>query len=721
MKKSLLPLFLLLTAASAQEPTRVAVLAFDTDAAATPYRLGLATGLQRALNVIDNLYAPPVGDTLVVAQGTPEAELDTAVFAEAFGAQALVSGLVTTTEGGGAQVSVFLAETGQEPRQVPVEGTLADTQGLVSAVLETVIQELELPLTPEDRAELEAVIAQTPTLSELGAVGEAALGLGGTDSPELAAAAEAGSAWALAERAEVLGAAGNDDEALALAEQAVQTLPEDAETLVARGVVQAAAGDVPAAQAAFTAALAVNPAHAVALAGRARLSGDAAAATRDLEAALAAYPRYAAAYLELSTLQRGAGNDATALQTLRTGATRVPESAGLASAFIAEAVRAGNTAEAVTFLETALNAPDPAPSLYALAASLPAEQGERALTILREGRAAYPEDAALALAESEMLRKTGDFAGAETVLRDAQAFAPNNPELANQLALAQAQQGKTDEAAATLSAAAEQNPELGDLLSRNLAEVYFQAGDNEAALETLRPLLADNPDDSGLYTFYGAALGRSGDYEGALQALEQALELNPDNLEAEQTRAFVSQTQLLVEAVTEPPTGEAGTALREGLTALETGALDAAQTAFDRAAELAPGGLPSFYQGFIRQRRGDLRGAVEAYTASLDSFPEPSPGQATVLNNAGFAYFRLGRYDRAVELLEQAVAADPESSEAQLNLGLIYYDLGRFEDALAPLEAALAGNPGLAQTTVNTGAEEPVTFTALLEEVRGAE
>ena len=88
---------------------------------------------------------------------------------------------------------------------------------------------------------------------------------------------------------------------------------------------------------------------------------------------------------------------------------------------------------------------------------------------------------------------------------------------------------------------------------------------------------------------------------------------------------------------------------------------------------------------------------------------------------AGFAYFRLGRYDRAVELLEQAVAADPESSEAQLNLGLIYYDLGRFEDALAPLEAALAGNPGLAQTTVNTGAEEPVTFTALLEEVRGAQ
>lgn len=697
------------------------MLAFDTDAAAAPYRLGLATGLQRALNVIDNLYAPPVGDTLVVAQGTPEADLDTAVFAEAFGAQALVSGLVTTTEGGGAQVSVFLAETGEEPRQVPVEGTLSDTEGLLGAVLDTVVRELELPVSVEDQAQLEAVVAQTPALEDLGAVGEAALGLGGTDSPELAAAAEAGSAWALAERAEVLGAAGNDAEALELAEGAVQALPEDAETLIAQGVVQAAAGDADAAQAAFAAALAVNPAHAVALAGRARLSGDAAAAQRDLRAALASYPRYAAAYLELATLQREAGNEASALQTLRDGATRVPESAGLASAFVTEAVRAGNTTEAVNFLERALAAPDPAPSLYALAASLPAEQGERALAILREGRARYPEDAALALAESEMLGKTGDYAGAETVLREAQGFAPENPELANQLALAQAEQGKTDEAAATLEAAAARNPELAELLGRNLAEVYFQAGENEAALQTLRPLLETAPGDSGLYTLYGAALGRSGDYDGAVAALDEALRINPDNREAEQTRAFVVQTQTLAEAVAEPPTGEAAAALRDGLTALETGALGTAQTAFDRAAGLAPGGLPSFYQGYTRQRRGDLRGAVEAYTTALEGFPEAGPGRATVLNNAGFTYFRLGRIDRAVALLTEAVAADPQNSGAQLNLGLIYYDLGRFGDALGPLTAALAGNPGLAETTVDTGAGEPVTFTALLEEVRGGQ
>ncbi len=90
MKRVLIALaFALLGAAAAQEPVRLAVLAFDTDDAASPYRFGLATGLQRSLNVIDNLYVPPVGDTLVVAQNTEASELDTTVFAEAFGAQAL--------------------------------------------------------------------------------------------------------------------------------------------------------------------------------------------------------------------------------------------------------------------------------------------------------------------------------------------------------------------------------------------------------------------------------------------------------------------------------------------------------------------------------------------------------------------------------------------------------------------------------------------------------
>ncbi|CAA9588633.1 MAG: hypothetical protein AVDCRST_MAG86-4166 [uncultured Truepera sp.] len=717
MKRVLIALFALLSAAAAQEPVRLAVLAFDTDDAAAPYRFGLATGLQRSLNVIDNLYAPPIGDTLVVAQSTETAALDTTVFAEAFGAQALVSGLVTTA-GDAVTVEVFFAEPGGETRRVPVEGQLSDPAGLLGSVVETVVSELGLSVSAEDQAQLDAVVAQTPPLGDLAVVSEAALGLSAADSPALARAAEGGGSWALSERAEALGAAGEDEEALALSLAAIQAAPEDVEALVNRGVVLAASGDVETARTGFAAALALNPAHAVALAGQARLSEDPAAAQRDLEAALAAYPRYAAAYLELASLEREAGSPQTALQTLRTGVDRVPESAALKAAFITEAVGGGNTTEAVSFLEEALTAPDPAASLYALTAALPAEESERALTLLREGRARYPRDAALALAEAEILGKTDQYAAAEDVLREAQAFAPDNLELTNQLALAQAEQGKTDAAAATLRAAAEQNPDLGSVLERVLAQIYLQAGENEAATETLAPLLEDAPEDAELHTLYGVALGRVGEFDRALSALDEALRLNPDDRQAARARRFVAQNQQLAGATRVDLPPEAQTALQEGITALEADDFKTAQTRFDRAAEISPGGLPSFYQGYARQLQGDLRGAVSAYDTALAGFPEANSGQATVLNNAGFAYFRLGRLDKAVDYLTRAVAADPSNSEAQLNLGLIYYDLGRLQEALGPLEAALAQNPSLAETTVNTGAAEPVPFTELLSEVR---
>ena len=718
MKRTLLLLCLaLLGVAAAQAPVRLAVLAFDTDAAATPYRFGLATGLQRSLNVIDNLYVPPVGDTLRVAQNTDPAKLDTTVFAEAFGARALISGVVSTA-GDAARVDIFIAEPGQEARRVAVDGTLQNPTDLLGKVVARVVQELGLTVSPEDQTQLDAVVAQTPTLNDLGVVGEAALGLAVSDSPKLAQAAAGGTSWALSERAEALGAAGQDAEALTLSQKAVQTEPADIEALVNRGVVLAAAGDLPAAREAFAGALKLNPAHAVALAGQAQLSTDPQAAQKDLEAALASYPRYGAAYLELATLERQAGKPQTALQTLRNGVNRVPDSPSLASAFITEAVRGGNTAEALSFLEQSLQKPNPEPGLFALAASLPAEQSQRALTILRRGRQAYPKDVGLALAEAEMLGKTGAYAGAEGVLRSAQSFAPDNPELANQLALTQAEQGKIDEAAATLQTAARQNPDLRGILERNLAQIYIQADQNEAAVKTLEPLLAAAPRDASLYLLYGGALGRTGAYDQALNALDEALKLDPQNRQAAQTREFVAQVQKLTAGADTTLGTEANSALQTGLTALERGNGAAAQSAFDKAAKLSPSGLPSFYQGYTRQLSGDLRGAVKAYETALADFSAPGPGQATVLNNLGFAYFRLGRLDKAVAFLTRAVAADPENSGAQLNLGLIYYDLGRFSDARAPLEAALKGNPKLAQTTVETGATKPVPFTTLLEEVR---
>jgi len=703
--------------ALAQEVQRVAVLTFDATEAAAPYRLSLATGLQRSLNVLDGVYAPPVGDTLLVAQSYNEREaLNTEVFAEAYDAGALVSGLVGVS---GETVSVDLIFAGpgyEETKRVPVEGPREDPAELLQTVVDAVVAELGLSVSEEDRAQLRAVAAQAPSFESLRAVGEASLDLDDVDTPALQEAAErdGDSSWVLSERAEALLASGDEEAALGLSLRAIQAAPEDIEALVGRGAVLVAAGDLETARQAFDVALELNPSHPVALAGSAQLAEGAEVARSRLEAAIAAYPRYAAAYLELATLQRRAGSPQTALQTLRTAVARVPDSTGLQAAFVNEAVRSGNEAEALAHLEEVLSEPDPAPSLYALAAALPEAQSDRALEIVREGREVYPEDAALALAEAQVLSTRGDYAGAEKVLAEAQTFAPDNPEVANQLAVAQARQGKTEEASATLERALQENPQGSPVLQRNLAQVYLEAGQVEAAVETLEGLLERTPEDAELYTLYGVALGRAGEFNRALNALDEALRLQPGFAQAERAKRLIEQNRALTggERVALEPGAEE--AFRAGLSALEANDLEAAQRAFDRAFELQETGLIAFYQGYVRQLQGDLRGAVARYERALEDLPESD----TVLNNLGFAYFRLGRLDKAVDFLTRATQANPDNGEAQLNLGLIYYDLGRYEDALAPLERALELRPELEGTTVNVGREEPLSFPELMEEVR---
>ena len=161
-----------------QEVTRLPVLAFDAQGGATPYRLGLATGLQRTLNVIDGVYVPPVGDTLLVAQRfEDQGTLSPDVFAEAYNASTIISGIVTAT-GSQAQVQlIFAGPDYGEPTIITVNAPLGEPQQVLTSVANTVISELGLSVSAEDRAQIDAVLAQTPPLSTLSAVAEASLGL----------------------------------------------------------------------------------------------------------------------------------------------------------------------------------------------------------------------------------------------------------------------------------------------------------------------------------------------------------------------------------------------------------------------------------------------------------------------------------------------------------------------------------------------------------------
>lgn len=90
---------------------------------------------------------------------------------------------------------------------------------------------------------------------------------------------------------------------------------------------------------------------------------------------------------------------------------------------------------------------------------------------------------------------------------------------------------------------------------------------------------------------------------------------------------------------------------------------------------------------FARERRKDVPGAEEAAQKSLTI--DPNNGQA--LNFLGYLYadYKV-KVDRAVPLIEQALALDPDNPYYIDSLGWAYYRLGRLEDARGQLEKAIA-------------------------------
>ena len=420
--------------------------------------------------------------------------------------------------------------------------------------------------------------------------------------------------------------------------------------------------------------------------GKASVTQDAAL----FETALNSYPRYVDAYLGLATLELQ-NSSQSALQTLRRGTTAVPEASSLHSAFIREALNLGDAAGALAYLRETIAAQDNAPAtLYSLAALLPEDLQNEALSILSDGKAQYPGSVTISVAEARLLERRGDIPAATIGLQSALERNEGNEELTNALAVLQAKQGNFEEAQATLETLGGSS----ETVQFNLAQLYLEAGDNEAALEILEPLAARSGEDAEIQASYGVALGRLGRYEEAVTALDQALALNPNLSEAAAAKSLLEQEEQVTaggERVQVELSPAAASAFAEGRDALTNEDYDGAIASFNRAREAQDEGLIAFYQGLAYYSANRSREAVEPYQRALEAFPESD----VILNNAGLTQLDLGRLDLALPLLEQATTANPNNAQAQTNLGFAYFQLARYGDAVTHWEQAIALDPSV--------------------------
>lgn len=664
----------------AQSVERIVILPFDTADGLDIYGPALATGLQRSLNVLDTVYVPPVGDALLVVQRQITlGDVSPTAIAAAFDSQVLVSGDISAT---GDTATIRLGFAGprfSNLREVSVTAPLNNPAEMMLQAANTIISELELPVSQADRTQLNEVTGQTPSAPSLATVALGSLRFGNVSLASFTSAAQLDptSSWVLSEYARVLFQTGELERALNTSLLAVQYEPNDIEAWIVRGLILDASDNIDEALAAFDRALALNSNHAQALIGKAQVTADASLAER----AITIYPRSVEAFLTLASLQ--ADNPQRILQTLRRGASQIPESVILQQGFIEQAITLGDAAGALNYLRgTVLTQPNPSAQLYALATRLPDAYQQQALEIVTAGLNRHPESLTLTLAKSDLEERSGNLSAAEATLAQAHQLNPNNIQVANALALVQIRQGNMQAAEATLSAIADSS----EVIQFNLAQLYLSAGRPQLAVQTLESYLLSQPNDAEARALLGIALGRSGRYSEALTTLDAALASDPSLDFAAQARAIIEQEQAVTGGDATFGSEEANAAYASGIEALNTGDFLGARNAFARARELDDNPLFAFYEGYASYFAGNSRDAVAAYTAALAGFPDSD----IVLNNLGLAQLDIGRFDLAIESLERARSLNENNANARLNLGLAYYEVSRYGDALREWEAAIA-------------------------------
>ena len=90
---------------------------------------------------------------------------------------------------------------------------------------------------------------------------------------------------------------------------------------------------------------------------------------------------------------------------------------------------------------------------------------------------------------------------------------------------------------------------------------------------------------------------------------------------------------------------------------------------------------------------GDVGAALKLAQAGRRGLPN----LANTADTLGWAYYRFGAYDSAVDSLREAVKGNPKSATYHYHLGLAYKAAGNADDAKKELESTLKLSPNFSE------------------------
>lgn len=223
--------------------------------------------------------------------------------------------------------------------------------------------------------------------------------------------------------------------------------------------------------------------------------------------------------------------------------------------------------------------------------------------------------------------------------------------------------------------AVENQPDRAAELSVEMGLKFFLADQDEQAVEILRRATKDSEggqENPVAYFYLAGALELSGQTDEALAAAEKAEALSPDAPQFAGRRAWILYHAGRHE--------EAIAAYQKLIDKLGREYESAAARQAVREARLA---LSNLY--ILTDRNAQAEQRLEEI---LDEFPE----DAGALNDLGYLWVDQNKHlQRGLKMVEKAVVAEPDNHAYLDSLGWAYYRLGRYQEAVEQLEQAAAG------------------------------
>jgi tetratricopeptide (TPR) repeat protein len=200
------------------------------------------------------------------------------------------------------------------------------------------------------------------------------------------------------------------------------------------------------------------------------------------------------------------------------------------------------------------------------------------------------------------------------------------------------------------------------------ANALARSGEVEAAIESLRALVQERPESVLVYSALGDLLRREERFSEAEQAYSTALGL----LDTVEERHWVL---IYTRAITLERMGE----------------WERAEPEFRHALEFVPDEPQVLnYLGYSLIDKGlKLDEALEMIERAVKA--EPDSGY--IVDSLGWAFYRLGRYDEAVPVMERAVELMPTDPILNDHLGDVYWAVGREREARFQWRRALSFAP----------------------------